>query len=291
MVRLTKFLAVLIAAVILSSFTVFAADSYISLNGFVFSINSDGNAVIHDYDGDPGELVIPEKLLGAKVSAIDDYAFFGNTGITSVDFGNAVYLKSIGADAFFGCAGLNTIKIPESVEALGFGAFQNCTGLKSAIVYAAVTDIPSQCFKDCTSLESVYFASPIETVGAFAFAGCAFLGDVIMPASVTSISDNAFEGACDVVIFCPEGSYAESFANDNGIEVKELLESYSLGDANLDGRININDVTYIQKCIAGIVKHIPHLSGVYGDTNRDEGISVRDATILQMYLAEIIPEL
>ena len=88
-----------------STAAVQAADSYLELNGFSFTIDG-GTAVIHEYSGDSADVVIPETLLSAKVVKIDNYAFYGNKKLKSVSFDEAEHLKSIGDSAFCGCTSL-----------------------------------------------------------------------------------------------------------------------------------------------------------------------------------------
>lgn len=63
------------------------------------------------------------------------------------------------------------------------------------------------------------------------------------------------------------------------------LTGYEIGDVNLDGQININDVTAIQRHIAEL-ELLSDEQLAMADTNGDEEIDISDATHLQMYLAE-----
>ena len=97
-------------------------------------------------DNDPeGDLVIPAEVEneGVKyaVRTIDEYAFIGCRGLTSVTIPNSVI--SIGVMAFERCSGLTTVTIPESVTSIGYDAFSNCHGLTSIIIPNSVTSIGS----------------------------------------------------------------------------------------------------------------------------------------------------
>ena len=61
------------------------------------------------------------------------------------------------------------------------------------------------------------------------------------------------------------------------------LTGYEIGDVNLDGQININDVTAIQRHIAEL-ELLSDEQLAMADTNGDEEIDISDATHLQMYL-------
>ena len=64
----------------------------------------------------------------------------------------------------------------------------------------------------------VYLGNRVSAIGARAFADCAMLAYIYIPASVESIDENTFQGDGDFIIGCAEGSAAEQFARDNGID-------------------------------------------------------------------------
>ncbi|MBQ9760101.1 MAG: leucine-rich repeat domain-containing protein [Clostridia bacterium] len=82
----------------------------------------------------------------------------------------------------------------------------------------AVTAIGDKTFLNNTTVQSVVIPEGVKTVGWFAFSGCVSLGAVSLPSSVESISYGAFEN-CNraLTVFCPAGSYAESYARSYGI--------------------------------------------------------------------------
>ena len=77
-----------------------------------------------------------------------------------------------------------------------------------------------------------------------------------------------------------KGEYTVTFE----VEVTEK-PVYAIGDTNLDGRINIRDVTAIQRHIAELEVFADEQIAL-ADTNGDGEINISDATHLQMYLAE-----
>ena len=60
---------------------------------------------------------------------------------------------------------------------------------------------------------------------------------------------------------------------------------YDIGDVNLDGTVNIDDVTAIQKYLAEL-ETLSEEQPALADTNGDGAIDISDATHLQMYLAD-----
>ncbi len=283
-----RIICVVLSILILGSVNVYAADSYVTLDGFAFDIDESGGAVIHSFDDRTDKVVIPKTLARAYVTEIDDYAFFEDTYITSVSFENASKLKKIGSNTFYGCTELKELILPDNLEEAGFGVFQNCTDLKS-VSLGGLTKVPSQAFYNCSSLERLDIPETVEAIGSRSFENCTSLEDVYIPDSVISIEDNAFSGIDNLIIYCNEGSYAESYAIANNIKY-DTPKSYDLGDANLDGRLNILDATLIQKFKIG-AEEIPLYRGEnFADVNRDGSVTIRDATLIQMKLARLIDE-
>ena len=284
-----RIFAAIMAAVLvaLSCVSAFAADSYFSLNGFSFEINSQGEAVIREYDKSESSVVIPEKLLGAKVTEIADYAFFGDSEMTSISFEKARWLKKIGSNAFYGCSGLTTLSIADSVAELGFGAFQSCGGLESVTLSSSLNEIPSQCFYNCDKLNGVIIGENVTKIGDYAFGSCTALDDIFIPAGVTVISKNAFSGCGDLHICCYAASAAHEFATENNIPYT-LVDDYPLGDADGDKCLTINDATYIQMYDVGMWDFERKFLFLFSDINNDGEVDVRDATFIQMRLAGMI---
>ncbi len=65
-----------------------------------------------------------------------------------------------------------------------------------------------------------------------------------------------------------------------------LAKNMILGDATLDGKIKIQDVTVIQKFIAKIVD-FDSKQNLLADTTEDTKVNIKDATAIQKYLAKI----
>ena len=62
-------------------------------------------------------------------------------------------------------------------------------------------------------------------------------------------------------------------------------DSIIYGDANNDGKVDIRDCTYIQKCINKSV--VPKDYNYYitvADVNQDSGVNIKDTTVLQKYI-------
>ena len=169
---------------------------------------SDNYSYSNEYSGD---IVIPQTVYyngkSYPVTSIGGSAFYGCSGLTSITIPNSV--TSIGAYAFYGCSGLTSITIPEGVTSIGKGTFVYCSGLKSAIIGNSVTSIGYSAFGGCSSLKKV-IVSDIKAWCSISFDGSKSnpltyaqhlysdedteITNLIIPDGVTTIEAHAFSG-------------------------------------------------------------------------------------------------
>ena len=63
--------------------------------------------------------------------------------------------------------------------------------------------------------------------------------------------------------------------------------TYTLGDVDGDGKVDINDATLVQKIAAELI--VPtEIQKKAADVNRDGSVDINDATLIQKFAAEII---
>jgi len=117
-------------------------------------------------------------------------AFYGCTGLNSVVIGNTV--TKIGENAFTDCTGLNSVEIPGSVTEIGDSAFQWCSELTYVEIPGSITEIGKSVFSNCRGMTSIVIPNSVSFIGENAFLGCRGLTSVVIPNSVTSISKGAF---------------------------------------------------------------------------------------------------
>ncbi len=89
--------------------------------------------------------------------------------------------------------------IPKSVKKIGNFAFEGCSALKKIVIPEGIKEIGDWMFGDCSSLE-----------------------EVVVPESVDEISWSAFNRCPKLTLRAPKGSYAEQYANENGIKFEPL---------------------------------------------------------------------
>jgi hypothetical protein len=129
-----------------------------------------------------------KSIVGGAVATIGGSAFYGCTGLTSVDL---PAVTTIGMYAFRGCSGLGSVSFPIAAD-IGMLAFNNCTGLGSVSLPVA-SIISGGTFDGCSALSSVNLPAAV-TIDGNAFYGCGSLISVSLP-FVSTIGNYAFE-AC-----------------------------------------------------------------------------------------------
>ena len=130
-----------------------------------------------------------ESSIPNSVETIDDYAFYGCSGLTSLVLPNSV--ETIGDYAFYGCLELESIGIGNSVETVGQSAFSNCSSLASLVLPNSVETIGNYAFYGCSALTRLVLPNSITSIGRSVVYACSSLTDLVIPQSVTSIGDYA----------------------------------------------------------------------------------------------------
>lgn len=276
-------LAVVLVMLVSTVLTVNAA-TYFEENGFKYLPTSNFDCRIYGYTGTDKNVTVPNKLSSYTVLEIADKAFMNNKDIESVSFANAKAIDAIGKFSFAGCTSLKSVNIPSTLDKIGFASFMGCTSLTDINISSNISVINGQVFQNCTSLTEFTVPNSVGTISDFSFAGCTSLEKVVIPKTVKNISDKAFLNCDKLTIFGYTNSYAQTYAEENGINFVALDKKTLYGDVDLDGRIDINDVTLLQRYIAG-ESVLTDDAVKAADFNKDRIIDVLDVTAIQTFIA------
>ena len=219
-------------------------------------------------------------IIPNSVTAIDGYAFYRCSGLTTITIPNSVTF--IGYGAFENCSGLTSIvveegntkydsrnncnaiiesssntliagckntTIPNSVTSIGKSAFSGCSGLTSITIPNSVTSIGYYAFSEC-GLTSVLIPNSVTSIGDYAFSGCSRLTSVVIPNSVTSIGDSAFVECGLTSVSIPNsvtsiGYYA--FSGCSGLTSVVIPNSVtSIGNSAFVGCVNLKKIIILK---------------------------------------------
>ncbi|MEG2701792.1 MAG: Ig-like domain-containing protein [Clostridia bacterium] len=137
------------------------------------------------------------KSSNTKVAAVDAYGV-----ITAKENGSAVMTVSLVSDA----------KINSTFTVI-------VKAMKRVTLPARLTQVQAGAFEG-DAMERLVGGDALTNIGSRAFANCAALRSVTLESAVAVIAEDAFDGCTNLVVRCPPGSYAESYALAKGFAVQ-----------------------------------------------------------------------
>ncbi len=193
-----------------SPVTLHAARTY-TYGPYEYQLEADGTkAAITKYSGTDETLSIPAGIGAAKV-------------------------KSIGDRAFYRCARLSRVTIPEGVVSIGSGVFAECDNLAQVQLPESLETIENNAFFRCISLESIHLPEGLSQINQYAFSGCKALKSITLPESLEYLGDGALSHCTSLErIEIPERLrylQKETFAGCTSLRVFTATNKlYTIGD-------------------------------------------------------------
>ncbi len=135
---------------------------------------------------------ITKVLIGNGIIDLPYSAFGDHDSLVSVSIGDG--FTYIPPETFYGCTSLKQVSFGANVAFIDGGAFERC------------------------GLEEIAIPDTVSFINTGAFANCVDLEKILIPASVTEIGEDAFKNCEKLTIFAPKGSFAETYAKENGIQ-------------------------------------------------------------------------
>lgn len=161
-------------------------------NGFTYYtyFNEENNrteAVITGYKGIDNDLVIPDSIDNAVVTAISMYAFSGHSDLASITIPSTI--QSIGEGAFFECNGLKKVYV-SSIE--DWCKIDFSYSDSDADADANPLSIGADLYVDNKLVTDVTIPDGVKSIGKYAFYGYSSLKSISFPSSIRSIGESAF---------------------------------------------------------------------------------------------------
>ena len=176
---------------------------------------------------------IKKIKMSPNVVLIDAYAF-KNTPLEEIQFSGKE--EEVGVEAFKNCDSLTAVNIPDKVNTIGKGVFQDCDMLTNVRLGLGISNIPQYAFEHCDKLQSIVIPYNVKSIESNAFANSIAISEVTIPRATTKISENAFSYPSRMTVYGIKGTYAETFANEQGMTFvnKELnATSVSFDEPNV----------------------------------------------------------
>lgn len=167
---------------------------------------------------------------------------------------------TIGRSAFYGCASLEHVVLPEKVSAIEGCAFM-MSGLKDITLPDSVERIDGYLFSDCKNLSKVTLSAEISYIPSFAFLNCTALTEITLPKNIEGCVSNSFDGCTNLqaIYVDEENQYYDSA--DGVLFSKNLNALYLYPDGKTNKSYTIpKKVRYIEyHAFSGTV----HLKNIY----------------------------
>lgn len=149
--------------------------------------NNRTEAVITGYKGIDNDLVIPDSIDNAVVTAISMYAFSGHSDLASITIPSTI--QSIGEGAFFECNGLKKVYV-SSIE--DWCKIDFSYSDSDADADANPLSIGADLYVDNKLVTDVTIPDGVKSIGKYAFYGYSSLKSISFPSSIRSIGESAF---------------------------------------------------------------------------------------------------
>ena len=177
----------------------------------------------HLIDAD-SEWFLGDYTVKSNTKTIASYAFYDCAGLTSVTIPNSVV--TLGENAFCCCENLMSISLGTGLTSIKQGTFSYCYSLEGISIPNSVKSIGENAFDSCENLKTATLGTGVETIGDSAFECCYILENISIPNSVKSIGENAFV-YCENLKTATLGTGVETIG-DSAFECCYSLESISI---------------------------------------------------------------
>ena len=254
---------------------------------------------------------LKEITIPSTVKTVVWSAFQQASALESVVFEEG-QVTTITETCFYNCTSLKNVQLSNSITTIERYAFGECTSLENIFIPSSVTSIDKTAFKFNPQLtiscekdsyaeqfcinyglnyEIVEIVKPVvdktelEATIATADEILAKI-DYYKPASVEGFQ-NAYDNAVDV--YNNESATEEDVANAVSVLAEAIakVETYTLGDVDLNDSINIKDATRLQMHVARYIT-LSDVQLSVADVDQDGVISITDATRVQMIVTKLI---
>ena len=216
-------------------------------------------------------IVIPQSVSSIETMG-DSGAFMYCSSLESisVESGNPTYDSRDNCNAIIETStnklilGCKNTSLPASVIAIGDGAFWGCTGLTSFIVPNTITEFGDFVFIDCDNLETLSvnqsiignstfnylkglkelnLGNSVTTIGEYSFMGCSNLTSITIPGNVTLIGTKAFSSTNITTVefqHTKEQLDALTWATTNTSDFKGTSGTTFKFSSDVTNKVNIN---------------------------------------------------
>ena len=180
--------------------------------------------------------VIPTNINNLPVISIGKYAFeycnnLETVGVVGSGSGLEIpnCVTNIGYGAFYECANLKSVTIPDSVTGeINSDKFSGCENITNLTIGNGITSIGSSAFEGFAKLKTLTIGDGVTSISADAFKGCGELENVVLGAGVNSINITAFRHCPQLTSFVVD-SNNETYCSKNNCLIETASKTLFFG--------------------------------------------------------------
>ncbi|MBP5366014.1 MAG: leucine-rich repeat domain-containing protein [Bacteroidales bacterium] len=137
------------------------------------------------------EVTFPKN---SQVKNFGNDAFLSSKALKKIIFPNiANQTSTLGSEIFYGCSGLQEVKLPENITSLPYRAFSGCSKLGNIDLPYKITTIKDDAFVSDSAMTEIILPPNLTSLGGNCFNGCSFITEIVIPNGVQSIGENTFK--------------------------------------------------------------------------------------------------
>lgn len=209
-------------------------------------------------------------VLDIHTEKVGSYAFYGNTGLVSVEILRDI--ATVDEGAFEGCTALSSVSFGGNVTGIGKNAYKGCSSLKSISIPESVTSIGDSAFGGCSSLKSMAIPDGVTSIGRGALYECNSMESITLP-----FVGNAKEGATETQLGYLFVSPNDYIANTNTcvpdtLKTVVVTKATSIGDSAFRDCSSVTSIS-IPESVTSIGNSAFSGCSLLTDINIPEGVT------------------
>lgn len=202
----------------------------------------------------------------------------------------------------FACEKLKDIHVEEGNST--YSSYDGCIYNKDKTLLLTIPEaktevkVPGTVMLDNTTFNSrsnitkVELEEGIKTIMPYVFNYCTGIKELYLPDSLELVEADAFNGVNlkQITVYGNTGTYAETFAKENGCTFVANAPEYTKGDADLDGKVAIGDVRIVLRSICKKAE-LNETQKLAADVEKDDNVDIKDLRKILRYVCKKIDSL
>ncbi|MBR3023000.1 MAG: leucine-rich repeat protein [Oscillospiraceae bacterium] len=212
----------------------------------------------------------------------------------------------VNGDLIDGLSCKGDVVIPSEVTFVSPGAFERNEDITSVVYHSKIKEVGADTFFYCSNLKSADLRG-VESIGVMAFDGCTALKELKVSGKLSSVGDYAFSdgpSSGTITVYGTKEEWekvpkTEDFLKNSQVVFEEVPsepedpedpkepEDVVLGDVNLDGTIDVTDLSVLAISLVD-KKELTGTAAKNADVDKDGKVALTDLATIRQYISKKI---